>query len=86
MRGPPPPQAGEAEGDGNHALLASPVYGGSGEQREPIGARQTALLDFLVSSVQFSVNNKDYRRDFHLFDAPSKLDNAKRSQMTDLRL
>ena len=34
-------------------------------------------LDFLVSSVQFSVNNKDYRRDFHLFDAPSKLDNAK---------
>ncbi|GAA0217247.1 hypothetical protein GCM10008919_20550 [Selenomonas dianae] len=35
------------------------------------------LLDFLVSSVQFSVNNKDYRRDFHLFDAPSKLDNAK---------
>ena len=44
------------------------------------------VLDFLVSSVQFSVNNKDYRRDFHLFDAPSKLDNAKRSQMTDLRL
>ena len=44
------------------------------------------LLDFLVSSVQFSVNNKDYRRDFHLLDAPSKLDNAKRSQMTDLRL
>ena len=43
-------------------------------------------LDFLVSSVQFSVNNKDYRRDFHLLDAPSKLDNAKRSQMTDLRL
>ena len=43
-------------------------------------------LDFLVSSVQFSVNNKDYRRDFHLFDAPSKLDNAKLSQMTDLRL
>ena len=43
------------------------------------------FLDFLVSSVQFSVNNKDYRRDFHLFDAPSKLDNAKRSQMTDLR-
>ena len=36
------------------------------------------FLDFLVSSVQFSVNNKDYRRDFHLFDAPSKLDNAKR--------
>ena len=35
------------------------------------------ILDFLVSSVQFSVNNKDYRRDFHLFDAPSKLDNAK---------
>ena len=35
--------------------------------------------------MQFSVNNKDYRRDFHLFDAPSKLDNAKRSQMTDLR-
>ena len=34
-------------------------------------------LDFLVSSVQFSVNNKDYRRDFHLLDAPSKLDNAK---------
>ena len=57
LRGPPPPQAGEAEGDGNLALLASPVYGGSGEQREPIGARQTALLDFLVSSVQFSVNN-----------------------------
>ena len=28
---------------------------------------------------------KDYRRDIHLFDAPSKLDNAKRSQMTDLR-
>ena len=37
------------------------------------------FLDFLVSSVQFSVNNKDYRRDFHLFDAPSKLDNAKLS-------
>ena len=44
------------------------------------------FLDFLVSSVQFSVNNKDYRRDFHLFDAPSKLDNAKLSLMTDLRL
>ena len=44
------------------------------------------FLDFLVSSVQFSVNNKDYRRDIHLFDAPSKLDNAKLSQMTDLRL
>ena len=43
-------------------------------------------LDFLVSSVQFSVNNKDYRRDFHLLDAPSKLDNAKLSQTTDLRL
>ena len=28
---------------------------------------------------------KDYRRDFHLFDAPSKLDNAKLSLMTDLR-
>ena len=37
------------------------------------------FLDFLVSSVQFSVNNKDYRRDIHLFDAPSKLDNAKLS-------
>ena len=37
------------------------------------------FLDFLVSSVQFSVNNKDYRRDSHLFDAPSKLDNAKLS-------
>ena len=37
------------------------------------------FLDFLVSSVQFSVNNKDYHRDFHLFDAPSKLDNAKLS-------
>ena len=77
MRGPPPPQAGEAEGDGNLALLASPVNGGSGEQREPIGARQTALLDFLVSSVQFSVNNKVTTTQFLVFDAPSKLDNAK---------
>ena len=40
------------------------------------------FLDFLVSSVQFSVNNKDYRRDFHLFDAPSKLDNAKHWRST----
>ena len=43
-------------------------------------------LDFLVSSVQFSVNNKVTTTQFLVFDAPSKLDNAKRSQMTDLRL
>ena len=48
------------------------------------------LLDFLVSSVQFSVNNKSFidyptNRWFPV-DAPSKLDNAKLNQMTDLRL
>ena len=34
-------------------------------------------LDFLVSSVQFSVNNKVTTTQFLVFDAPSKLDNAK---------
>ena len=43
-------------------------------------------LDFLVSSVQFSVNNKVTTTQFLVFDAPSKLDNAKLNQMTDLRL
>ena len=36
-------------------------------------------LDFLVSSVQFSVNNKVTTTQFLVFDAPSKLDNAKLS-------
>ena len=44
------------------------------------------FLDFLVSSVQFSVNNKVTTTQSLASDAPSKLDNAKRSQMTDLRL
>ena len=35
--------------------------------------------------MQFSVNNKDFQKHFVVSDAPSKLDNAKRSQMTDLR-
>ena len=43
-------------------------------------------LDFLVSSVQFSVNNKVTTTQSLASDAPSKLDNAKLSQMTDLRL
>ena len=37
------------------------------------------FLDFLVSSVQFSVNNKDSQKHFTVSDAPSKLDNAKLS-------
>ena len=44
------------------------------------------FLDFLVSSVQFSVNKRELLPRFRVSDAPSKLDNAKRSQMTDLRL
>ena len=43
------------------------------------------FLDFLVSSVQFSVNKEVTTTQSLAFDAPSKLDNAKRSQMTDLR-
>ena len=43
-------------------------------------------LDFLVSSVQFSVNKRELLPRLRVSDAPSKLDNAKRSQMTDLRL
>ena len=35
------------------------------------------ILDFLVSSVQFSVNNKVTTTQSLAFDAPSKLDNAK---------
>ena len=35
-------------------------------------------LDFLVSSVQFSVNKRELLPRFRVFDAPSKLDNAKR--------
>ena len=42
--------------------------------------------DFLVSSVQFSVNKRELLPRLRVSDAPSKLDNAKRSQMTDLRL
>ena len=34
-------------------------------------------LDFLVSSVKFSVNNRVTTTQFLVFDAPSKLDNAK---------
>ena len=37
------------------------------------------VLDFLVSSVQFSVNNKVTTTQSLASDAPSKLDNAKRS-------
>ena len=44
------------------------------------------FLDFLVSSVQFSVNKRELLPRFRVSDAPSKLDNAKHSQMTDLRL
>ena len=44
------------------------------------------FLDFLVSSVQFSGNNKVTTTQSLAFDVPSKLDNAKLSQMTDLRL
>ena len=44
------------------------------------------FLDFLVSSVQFSVNKEVTTTQSLAFDAPSKLDNAKLSQMTDLRL
>ena len=73
----PSPASRGGERSRHHALLASPVYGGSGEQREPIGARQTALLDFLVSSVQFSVNKEVTATQSLAFDAPSKLDNAK---------
>ena len=51
----------------------------SDEKRTYMRTLRFPILDFLVSSVQFSVNNKVYRRDFHLFDAPSKLDNAKLS-------
>ena len=55
-----------------------------------MSAQYLPCLDFLVSSVQFSVNNKSFidyptNRWFPV-DAPSKLDNAKLSQMTDLRL
>ena len=44
------------------------------------------FLDFLVSSVQFSVNKEVTTTQSLASDAPSKLDNAKLSQMTDLRL
>ena len=40
------------------------------------------FLDFLVSSVQFSVNNKDFQKHFVVSDAPSKLDNAKHWRST----
>ena len=36
-------------------------------------------LDFLVSSVQFSVNKRELLPRFRVSDAPSKLDNAKLS-------
>ena len=37
------------------------------------------FLDFLVSSVQFSVNKRELLPRFRVSDAPSKLDNAKLS-------
>ena len=42
-----------------------------------MSAQYLPCLDFLVSSVQFSVNNKVTTTQFLVFDAPSKLDNAK---------
>ena len=50
-----------------------------------MSAQYLPCLDFLVSSVQFSVNKRELLPRFRVSDAPSKLDNAKRSQMTDLR-
>ena len=54
-----------------------------------MSSQSLPFLDFLVSSVQFSGNNKSFINHpiNHGFpvDAPSKLDNAKRSQTTDLR-
>ena len=45
------------------------------------------FLDFLVSSVQFSGNNKVTTTQSLAFDVPSKLDNAKHKlRCTDLRL
>ena len=40
------------------------------------------FLDFLVSSVQFSVNKRELLPRFRVSDAPSKLDNAKHWRST----
>ena len=51
-----------------------------------MSSQSLPFLDFLVSSVQFSGNNKVTTTQSLAFDAPSKLDNAKHKlRCTDLR-